>query len=485
MRNGVAGHHFADTPAELSPGHLAEWLTAYVSNPLYRSARFEELVIDDNPYRRPVRPEDLSFLRFDEPFTRANSSQLSSLIGHRILLNIYDTSRPMLPRTMTADRWRDFGLFYGERNRVLGELVRPFLEEHVFSFVRRAVDEMDEPGASSSVTALRQVLREIAAVRAHQAEETVSVVKRSLSPAETARMVAVQVLASSLNAPLQVSPALVLRSLDGAASRLQPVRRGGGRIEGILENIVNACGFGSQPHQYYQFYLPSTLALMNYVNAMARNPAGMFRFLGAMCARTLDSIALIGGYGSQLAELATPGDRSGADVADVAGAGRPAPTLESVIRAVTSMAVVPLAERFGPEPLREFGRGVREYALLLDVHHDELMAHLTWIDRADECKAKAERLQHAIEEHRVPVELDTFVESCEECSTTHVHDDDRLLIIERGEMEFWNCFSGTHKFRPGDMMFIPKHRLHGSVVLSGECVYHQPVITPELDARFG
>ena len=42
-----------------------------------------------------------------------------------------------------------------------------------------------------------------------------------------------------------------------------------------------------------------------------------------------------------------------------------------------------------------------------------------------------------------------------------------------------------HEFLPGDMTFIPRHRLHGSVVLSGECVYHQPVITSELDRRFG
>src|SRR5919197_3340062 len=83
---------FDNMPGDFTPDRMAGYLAAYVANPLYRSARFEELVIDDNPYRRPVRPEDLSFLRFDEPFSRENSSQLSSLIGHRILLNIYDTS---------------------------------------------------------------------------------------------------------------------------------------------------------------------------------------------------------------------------------------------------------------------------------------------------------------------------------------------------------------------------------------------------------
>jgi len=137
------------------------------------------------------------------------------------------------------------------------------------------------------------------------------------------------------------------------------------------------------------------------------------------------------------------------------------------------------------EMIAAFDRGAREYAMLLDVHHDDLTIQLRWIDSSPAYRAKAERLQAAIDEHHIPVALDTFVESWEECSTTHVHDDDRLLVIESGEMEFWNCFSGTHKFRPGDKLFIPKHRLHGSVVLSGECVYHQPVIDADLDRRYG
>ena len=49
----------------------------------------------------------------------------------------------------------------------------------------------------------------------------------------------------------------------------------------------------------------------------------------------------------------------------------------------------------------------------------------------------------------------------------------------------YTAFEGTHRFTAGSMMFVPKHRLHGSVVTAGHCSYHQPVITPELDARFG
>jgi hypothetical protein len=486
----AAADSTAALPSGLSDDRIEEYLSAYVANPLYRSARFSELVIDDNPYRRPVRPEDLSFLRFDRPLTRANSSQLSSLIGHRILLNVYDTSRPLLAKVMTEERWQDFKLFYGERNRVLGEVIRPFLEHHVFSFVEQAVAEMGSDGAPGSTSAVRAALESVAARRQRQASGLLDLVRVAGRPREAAKMVAVQLLASMLNAPLRLSSTMVRRSLDGESAVELQLRRETGHVDGVLAELMQACGFDSRPHQYYQFYLPSTLALMNYINATSRDHGRIFRFLGAMCARTLDSVALIGVNGNRLAELAGDTSASPADhgtgqraVAEQA-AERPG-ALEPAIHSIVETAVVPLAQRLGEEALQEFGRGLHEYALLLDVHHDDLSTQLRWIDSAAACVQKAHRLHEAITRYRIPVQLDTFVESWEECSTTHVHDEDRLLVIERGEMEFWNCFAGTHKFSAGDKMFIPKHRLHGSVVLSGECVYHQPVITAEIDNNYG
>ena len=478
------GEYSAELPAEFSAAELSDYLSVYCANPLFRSARFEELEIDDDPYRRPVRPEDLSFLRFDRPFGRADSSRLSALIGHRMLLNIYDTAKPMFAEKMTPERWEEYRLFYGERNRVLGELVRPLLEDHVFGFVRAAVEEQaadaDEPG----VTSLAHLLTDVAGQRARAAEEVVNLVAAAGATAEAAKMTAVQLLAGTINAPLRVSPLMIPTADSGSgATALTSTRREPHPIDDVLGAVMDACGFGVQPHRYYQYYLPSTLAAMNYLNATARDHGRVFEFLGAMCVRTLDSLALIGGHGARLAALAGPADTARTEAALV----RTAPEADSTaaVEEITRTVLEPLSQRFGPQALAAFDRGAREYAMLLDVHHDDLTIQLRWIDSSPAYRAKAERLQAAIDEHHIPVALDTFVESWEECSTTHVHDDDRLLVIESGEMEFWNCFSGTHKFRPGDKLFIPKHRLHGSVVLSGECVYHQPVIDADLDRRYG
>ncbi|WP_344656874.1 hypothetical protein [Catenulispora subtropica] len=486
------GEYSVELPAEFSVAELADYLSVYCANPLFRSARFEELEIDDDPYRRPVRPEDLSFLRYDRPFGRPDASQLSALIGHRMLLNIHDTAKPMFAEKMTPERWEEYRLFYGERNRVLGELVRPLLERHVFGFVHDTVAEQTADAPEPGTASLRGLLADLADRRSHAAEEVLDLVAGAGAVAEAAKMTAVQLLAGTINAPLRISPLMLTAATDGAGgahAALTATHREPHRVDAVLGAVLDACGFGAQPHRYYQYYLPSTLAAMNYLNATARDHGRVFEFLGAMCVRTLDSLALIGGHGARLAELAASAASAGpADTAQTEAALAPAaPEAETAaaIEEITRTVLEPLAHRFGAPALAAFDRGAREYALLLDVHHDDLTVQLRFIDSSEAYRAKAERLQAAIDEHRIPVALDTFVESWEECSTTHVHDDDRLLVIESGEMEFWNCFSGTHKFRPGDKIFIPKHRLHGSVVLSGECVYHQPVIDADLDRRYG
>jgi hypothetical protein len=480
----VAGSWISLTvPEELSGDAAANALREYVGNPLFRAARFEELEIDDNPYRRPVRPDDLEWLRFDQPLARANYAQLSGLLGHRMLLNIYDAGRPLLPAAMTPEKWVDFDSFYGADNRLRGERVRCFLENHVFDFVHRAtVDELDRPAQPDGPAGVDELVRRIADERTREADELVSLMAGSTNPERAVRLVSIQLVASALNAPLRITPAIVRRAVDAVDADQGPAAQAGLGdtaigIGDVIAVLAERSGLSWQPHRYYQFYLPSTLALMNYLNATQYDHQRVFSYLGAMAARTIDHAAFTAAGGTG------PGP-SGGGAAGLAVTARPS-GVDDVVRWLHEHVAEPIAIRCGERGMREFARGMAEYATLLSVHHDDVCTQLRWIDAAPQYRRKAERLQAAITEHNIAVHLDTFVESWEECSTTHVHDEDRLLIIESGEMEFWNCFGEVHKMSPGDKLFVPKHRLHGSVVQSGECVYHQPVITPEINERYG
>jgi hypothetical protein len=46
-------------------------------------------------------------------------------------------------------------------------------------------------------------------------------------------------------------------------------------------------------------------------------------------------------------------------------------------------------------------------------------------------------------------------------------------------MDFYPLAGVTMALTAGDHLFIPQGRLHGSIVTSPECLYHQPILTPD------
>ncbi|MFD8961527.1 hypothetical protein ACFV0W_32440, partial [Streptomyces anulatus] len=110
----------------------------------------------------------------------------------------------------------------------------------------------------------------------------------------------------------------------------------------------------------------------------------------------------------------------------------------------------------------------------------DLVEQVTWADSIQEYQDKAIRIDKYLSDNNIVVDLDTFVESNEETSTTHVHNEHRLVMIESGQMHFWNNVTHKIEFNQGDKVLIPVSRLHGSTVLSGECTYHQPIIPDDM-----
>jgi mannose-6-phosphate isomerase-like protein (cupin superfamily) len=145
----------------------------------------------------------------------------------------------------------------------------------------------------------------------------------------------------------------------------------------------------------------------------------------------------------------------------------------------------PLTEAGGPGAVEEVYAGFAGAAWLSATWDRDLAAQLSWADDIPGYQAKARKIDDYLKGHGIQVDLDTFVESCEETSTTHVHDDHRLVMIESGKMHFWNNITHQIELNTGDMVLVPMSRLHGSTVLSGECTYHQPIIPDEMLAQIG
>jgi len=390
-------------------------LRRYVSHRLFRAATYDELVIDDNPFRRPVRPDDLEWLKFEEPVTETTFGRLSSLLGNRMLRNVLDADRPgvLAPRTWSDHKRRDAEEFHSVANREAGRRVRPFLERHLFGFL-----DGSPPLAPDS----REEVTSLARARS-AAARTWGELLAQQGP-ESRRMMVIQLL----------GPALAARAVAAPTHQLNWV------LEEV-EQLARSLDLTLTPHAYWQFYLPTTLALANQLD---RDTHDSSRWRdGVLTAFAVDA-------GARLAVLADVPLQATPDVTGGA----------------------------------EFLRGLRETAALLNVVTTDLTRQLELVGGTEHNEEKARRLYDGIHADQVDVDLDTFVESWEECSTAHVHDDDRLVVIESGEMVFWTCVGQEIRLREGQMTFVPEHRLHGSVVLSGTCTYHQPIITADLARRY-
>ncbi len=61
-----------------------ELIRAFARHDAFRSAVVEELELDEDFYRRPVRPEDLSFIKFKHPVTPDTVAWLPFLASQRL-----------------------------------------------------------------------------------------------------------------------------------------------------------------------------------------------------------------------------------------------------------------------------------------------------------------------------------------------------------------------------------------------------------------
>jgi hypothetical protein len=463
-----------ELPESEEPENPHDVVKAFSRNPAFRAAEWEELTTEENPFRRPVRPDDLAWLNYSKPMPVEKVLMLSGLLGHRMLRNIYDADLLYLAPSANAAAAADRRDFYADRNRTLGAHAKPVLERHLFSFL----EGEREPLVETSLDGLLRHVREYQERRTAEPGEAFEAALATKDRRESATFLLLQ-----LSAFLPATNAAVARNVIGEYQVAHP------RLRGLLLEEYAAWVSAAEPYRrlladgglqptvgaYWQLYLNSSLARGNHLHYLATNHEHLFEFLGALVHKKIDEDATLGRF----AEVFADGFGSRGEFFD-----RPAtvagPALEDYLRTL----VEPLRDIFGDEVLAGFHRGFADSVWLTDLWHRDLAAQVTWADRIEEYQEKAEKIDQVITNENIVVDLDTFVETEEETSTTHVHNEHRLVMIEVGQMHFWNNVTHKIQLNQGDKLLIPTSRLHGSTVLSGSCTYHQPIIPDEMLRQF-
>ncbi|WP_291992582.1 hypothetical protein [Candidatus Accumulibacter sp. ACC003] len=444
-------------------------LRAYAEQPQFRSAEGHE-VIFDNPFHRPVRAHDLSFLDFSRPIDQQQAYALSALMGNRMLLNIYEADLPFVGQLSSAQSVADRMAFYSTGNRALGEQVRPALERHCFAWVDDSADSADEQEQTTTDLIERSLAQFVDSARA-----VAQAIDAADAPTRMAQLLAIQICGPLRARDLALQRYAIAGS-DGlwgdwiaAAVRAAHTRRRG------TSALARAAQLSETPHAYWQFYLGSQLAVANYLSRALRDPSRFFEAVGAIAIDRLCSVELARCWRDLLVSAFGP------DAAP--SSGRAVCANEALASEVLSR-IEQLPGMRQTECLRAFQRGVQGMCQILVAANDDLVQQIAWAGHAIDNRRLAEDYTRVIRERSLAVDMETYVEPSSERSTTHVHDTDRLLVIESGEMDFWHSYGEPLHFVPGDMIFVPRHRLHGSVVTTSQCVYHQPIVDGELREFF-
>lgn len=449
-------------------------LKAYAANAAFRAATAEELTTPDNPFRRPVRPADLAWLDYSPVLPAERQLLLSGLLGHRMLRNVHDAENALLPPRANPAADADGERFHSRENRLLGALARPILENHLFGYLEEGREELAEP----TVASVKKLVREYSERRTaepHRAFAT-AVGRKDAQSAATFLLIQTGVFLPAVHTAIgRGALAETTLAHPGLRAALEEIWRGWVFAAPDYYAMFKGAGLTSATAAYWQFSLSTSLARGNHLLSLALAGDRLPEFLGAVTHFLVDRAASAAPLRDVLREAL--GLRA-AYFADT-----PAMAPEQAADLVDRL-LGPLPDLFGDRVIAAFHRGFADSARIAGRWDADLTEQLVWADRIEDYKTAAEGIQNKLVTENITVDLDTFVETHEETSTTHVHDEHRLVMVESGQMHFWNNVTHRIALSEGDKLLIPTSRLHGSVVLSGTCVYHQPIIPEEMFQEF-
>lgn len=458
----VAGRPVA-TSALFSPDEIKHFIRRYAANPLFSNT--EQWTINDNPYRRPIDQVAVGALDFSRHITRDTVLAESALAANRMLLNIYESDLVFLPEDDFTSKKDNWTLFYSNENKLLGELIRPSLETHIFGFL----DGEIVVSGDWSLEKFKSYLHSLLETHEQSELELVTAILSSGEPEKNAAAYLIQV-ASDFLSESSATARNVLGKYGTIQSELFKILiddYGYGvhqaKHSTLFENTLASCGLSTQAHSYWQFYLSSSLAIGNYYHYVSRDHSKFFKCLGAIAyaeatfAHTCREIAkmLRRVFGTSV--ITHYFDEHG-HIDTYHGSM----ALENL--------VTPAIAKYGNGVIEHIVCGLEEIRLLTAISDEDFLAQIAWSDALQDYKSLAQPVYQKITSGEIHPYRATQTGRQQDTLIMRVYDADKLCMVEQGSM---NLVSGYDRFihiNAGEGIVIPRHRLNGMAVTSSECV---------------
>jgi len=439
---------------------LSAWsaLEKYCKSPLFgQPSGF----MSTSPYRRPVRPQDVSPRLLQSPLRKDELHRPEYLQAQRLLMNGYEQDLVFLPQDDRALNRLDFDAFYERDNVRHAKFVRPALERFTFDWLEQEVSI----GGQWSLAALREYASVVMADIATGESSVCTALLSSKAPRHAARFFMIQCAGDFLSESSAMGRN-VLGNFGAHTSELFKImidEYGYGvhttKHSSIFERLMQQMGLSHHVHDYWQFYTASSLSLVNYFHYLSANHDNLFRYLGALYF-TEASLAHV-----TKKQSATLKAIFGQDL-DTAYFDEHHHIDKHHGRMALEKLIAPMVEQYGESIVPDVVRGFEELRLLQDVADEDLCRHLQWHDTLEDHKALAGQLR----QHVTHVDQ-SFEEPQGELSVPHQHPVDELFQVQEGAIEIVVSPDKRIELRAGEGLVIPHGLLHGSLVISERCRY--------------
>ncbi len=451
-------------PFTIEPEQFTEYLVKYGSNPNFVDS--EEWLFPHNPYRRLIRPQVFRHLDFQKELERQEILNYTAITANRILLNIYETDLVFLPKDGFNGTYRDFKNFYSDDSKLLGELIRPTLEKHVFGFLDKEVSV----SGNWTIEALSEHFLRLPEQSANAKSVAIDAIKRSSNPQHAALTYMIQ-FAGDFLSEASAMARNILGHYGPEQSELFKIlidEFGYGVHETkhstLFENTMTSLGLAPEPHAYWQFYLTTSLLSNNYFHNICRNHTNFFKYLGALyyteaslpyiCQRVANMLTEV--FGSK---VDTKYFTEHVHIDQHHG------------RMAFEKLVLPIVQKYGVEVIPDIVRGYEEYQLIADIADEDFATQVAWSDGSEMYKELHDTIFKKIAAGEITPKVERFIEPRGELSVTHVHDGDELCHIVSGTMRFVTGHDRSVLLHAGEGTVILRNRLHGAIIESEECVY--------------
>jgi mannose-6-phosphate isomerase-like protein (cupin superfamily) len=443
---------------------FAEVLNGYSSNYIFSSTG--AFVTDGNPYRRPIRPQDIAALDFHQPLARQDITGPSALTAQRILLNIYESDLIFLPGKNFEKVASDFSAFYADDLKVCGEILRPTIERHLFAFLN---DEIEITGTWTPEKLRYFCESRIESIRVGNSALS-QAIHAARDPKAATRLFLVQCAGDFLTEASAMGRNL-LGSYGQELSELFKIfidEYGYGvysaKHSTIFERLLESVNMSPQAHYYWQFYLASSIGLVTYFHHVSRNHRLFFRYLGALYFTEATLAHTTATMSKMLRDVfGDDVDTRYFDEHHHIDVHHGSMAIDRIIE--------PIMTKCGAAVIPEILRGFEEFRMLQDIADEDLISQISWSDDLKAALASARLLLPQTQSQAYRECSQTFHEESGELSVSHTHAVDELLVVEEGVLELVGSPDKSIVLQAGEGIVIPRHRLHGSVVRSDTCTY--------------